>query len=879
VILSVIGWWVAASFLGLAAFPIAFRLFGRLPDRGYGVSRMLGILAAGYVLWLGATTGFLLNTPGGALGSLIAVAGIGLTQLARNWREMRDWLRGNLRILAAVEVIYLVSFVVWAFVRANNPEIVATEKPMELAFLNSILRSERFPPPDPWLSGYAISYYYFGYVLLALLAHLTGVTAGVAFNLGNATWFALSIVGSYSVLFNLLTLRDGKSRRGAALLGPLFVILAGNLEGFLEVIHSLHFAWRSGQLTSGFWTWLGIKDLVSPPAAGPLFLPQRYLWWWRASRVVHDVNLASMDVEVIDEFPFFSFLLADNHPHLLTLPFALMAVSFALQVYLHVGENAEKSTSRSWPSIPRQWIAWAGGAALAVAAIRGIGIALALGQGVEGLRVFLGTVALTLGAMALVAVLGSVLLGRVPSILTAQEFLFSAWLFGALAFLNTWDFPIYLSLLVGAAWWRARAAGWRTVLPQVIVTGLALAAGGVLAYLPWYPTFKSQAGGILPNLIYPTRLIQLLVMFGTALAPLLAWLIWKLRSAPTEGRYRQTLLLGLGLPAGLLAVSWALAGLIYVSLSQEPPALGQVMTGLGFQSTDSIPAVILSRRGAHPWSALALGLIAAASMVLLHSEGSPRRPGRRVPQDPGPWPFVLLLIGLGAVLVLAPEFVYLKDSFGNRMNTVFKFYFSCWIVWGLAAGYAVTDLLTRGRREIRWLGGSLLLLPLFLGLFYTVLATWTKTNGFRPQGGITLDGTQHLAQSHPQDYRAILWMQAYLPDGIVAEAVGGSYTEYGRISAHTGLPTVMGWEFHEYQWRGSYDFHGTRSQDIQTLFQTRDWTQAKAIVDQYGIDYVYVGPLERSEYGSVSDRKFEYFMDKIYDQDEVLIFARRAGGG
>jgi uncharacterized membrane protein len=94
-----------------------------------------------------------------------------------------------------VELLFLVAFAGWAFVRSTNPEIAGTEKPMELAFINAILRSPTFPPHDPWLSGYSISYYYFGYVLVAMLAKLTAVPGGVAFNLGVSLVFALTAIG------------------------------------------------------------------------------------------------------------------------------------------------------------------------------------------------------------------------------------------------------------------------------------------------------------------------------------------------------------------------------------------------------------------------------------------------------------------------------------------------------------------------------------------------------------------------------------------------------------------------------------------------------------------------------------------------------------
>ena len=164
--------------------------------------------------------------------------------------------------------MFFIGFGVWSLVRSSNPEIQHTEKPMELAFLNSILKSGSFPPGDPWLSGHAISYYYFGYVMLALLTRLTGVLPGVAFNLGNALWFGLVAAGSYGLLFNLLSARGRGSPYLSSLFGPAFVLITGNLEGFLDVLHARHLLWSvsaDGTVSSGFWRWL---DLGGSPTTG-----------------------------------------------------------------------------------------------------------------------------------------------------------------------------------------------------------------------------------------------------------------------------------------------------------------------------------------------------------------------------------------------------------------------------------------------------------------------------------------------------------------------------------------------------------------------------------------------------------------------------------
>jgi uncharacterized membrane protein len=239
---------------------------------------------------------------------------------------------------------------------------------------------------------------------------------------------------------------------------------------------------------------------------------------------------------------------------------------------------------------------------------------------------------------------------------------------------------------------------------------------------------------------------------------------------------------------------------------------------------------------------------------------------------------VVILIGVGALLVLGPEFLYLKDQFNTRMNTIFKFYFTAWILLSVAAAYVTSELWPKRLT----LGGALrmtVVLPLVLGLFYPVLATWTKTNGFNPLEGRTLDGTVFLAKYYPSDYAAIKWINDRLEGGVVTEAIGGSYTYFARVSTHTCLDTVLGWPGHESQWRGGASEMGSRASDVQRLYQTRDWIDAQLILDQYQIDYVYVGPLERTTYSPIDEGKFEVFMDVIFQNEEVGIYARRGEAG
>jgi uncharacterized membrane protein len=874
VIVLALVWWLVSALLAVLALPLVWRLFTRLPDRGVGFARVLGILVSGYGLWLGASIGVWRNGTGGSVAAVLVLAAFSLWAAKSHWHQIGEWIRANWRLLCAGEGLFLLAFVVWALVRASNPDIVGTEKPMELAFLNSILRSTAFPPADPWLSGYAISYYYFGYVLLAHLAQLTGAPGSIAFNLGNATWFALSIAACYSLLVNLLSVRDGRLRLAPALLGPVFVVIAGNLEGFLEVLHSLRLGWRAladGSMTSRFWTWLDILDLSQPPVGAISLMPSRYLWWWRASRVVHDATLVGDKVEVIDEFPFFSFLLADNHPHLLALPFVLMAVALGLQIFLMGGRSPAPMAhlrlrlptigNALWGAAVIGMGAAAAGASVGFAGQAPIGDVIA-GGARWGLLAGVGS--------ALLVVFAYVVSGAEPALLSSQEYVFAAFSYGALVFLNTWDLPIYLVILLAVLWWKCLAQTVGATLRAVAATAVAIGIGAGLLYLPWFPSFRSQLGGVLPNLAYPSRLSQFTVMFAVSLVPIVVWLAVQVHGRWQRSDTRLLLWLGFGIPVVLLATSWLLAGLLAAA---DPSLIDLFLSKIGAGSWREVLAGIVQRRLTRSWTALGLGGLTALAVVLL---AQLKRGGREHGESGADVrPFVALLVGVASLLTLAPEFVYLRDGFGDRMNTIFKFYFAGWVLWGVAAAFAATELWPR----IPSAGGAartLALLPLVLGMAYPVLATWTITSGFSPANGWTLNGAAHLARESEDEYAAIQWINAHLPQGVLAEATrsGTSYSAFGRIATHTGLSSVIGWDFHEWQWRGSWVEQGTRVQDLSTLYMTRDWLEAQQIVDRYGIDYVYVGPLEASTYRPLAVAKFSIFLTEIYRNDTVVIYAR-----
>ena len=154
-------------------------------------------------------------------------------------------------------------------------------------------------------------------------------------------------------------------------------------------------------------------------------------------------------------------------------------------------------------------------------------------------------------------------------------------------------------------------------------------------------------------------------------------------------------------------------------------------------------------------------------------------------------------------------------------------------------------------------------------MIYPFFALRDKTNSFS-NSDWSLDGNNYYAESNPLENDAISFLSS-VDYGTIAEAVGGSYSSYGRVSKLSGLPSVLGWPGHESQWRGGAAEIGNRESDIKDLFITSNWDHAKAILDKYKIQYVFVGILEKNTY-PVSINKFEDNLERIFNNSEVTIY-------
>ncbi len=878
--LGAVVWYATLFTFGILAFPLMFSLFPNLTDGGYGFAKLVGLLLVAWFAWAVSSLKLPLWSQGGVIVSLGAMTLLSLTLGWRNRVRLRHFLQAHWKRLAWMEVLAIAAFSLMIIVRLTNPDLwhyaKGGEKPMDFAYLNGVLRSATFPPIDPWFAGGYINYYYFGFVLLGSPVLLLGMVPALAYNLMIPTVFMMTGMGAFSTAFNTLARwrAESSSRRGnpwlAGVMALLLCVVLGNLDTVRVLGNGI------AQL-GGYEAPLGLESFLideytaangSPPDAeisaelaaqanqANLFDSLRYevshsfdlagslmrgaaqaiggetlpighdRWYWGPTRVLAEAR--GVGGNAITEMPYFTFLYGDLHAHMINMPLILLTVLFVFNELTPASQDRRRGLERflalalgamavglmqatntwDWPSMTLFAI---------------IGLTYAWWRRwrhafrpINDLR-FYGGAAAILAILALAA--ASLPFANAAAIIRSL-------LLAGIGLITLWIAIRHFLARASAIDLLANLGGF-----------LALSLAFALPYTSWHATTYNSiqlwTGGKTPLWAY-------FDIYGLFLFVIVSVLLWEtggwLRNTPVKilrGRRRAMQVVGIAL---------ILAGLFTI--------------GLGI--ADYQVALIV------------LPLVAWIAILFF-------RPGQSLAIR-----FMLALIGLALSMTLGVEIVVIGGDLG-RQNTVFKFYIQAWLLLSVAAGIGFSWLFQASNqwsKRLRVLWYTPCILLIFIAGLYPILATPARAlDRMAPDLPPTLNGLDYMKQTtyyetmpdenrgetidFSVDYELMRWMQ----ENIVGSPVimeGRRYpSEYqwnGRFAIATGLPSVLGWNYHQRQQRSLDPLPSWVSQrdlNIRIFYNTADIDIAVDMIYRYDVKYIVHSGLERVQSDPAGQEKFD----------------------
>ncbi len=874
--LQLLQMWAIMEVLGIVFLPLTITVFQNLPDRGWAFSKAIGLAVLAFGVWLPLMTlQFLPFSQIFIAGVLLILLALNILGFLRVRKTLVGLVRSHLLYIICAELIFLGMVFLLGWLRSYTPDIRSFEMFMDEGFLAAIMRSQHFPPNDMWYAGQSINYYYYAHYNIALLAKLIGQSPAVAFNTGISVFFGLTAVNLFGVTSNAVAWAQQRRRLRATVPAHPTSTDSPSLSRAIPYgILSILLGEILGNLAATQTWWQSHGDLPD-------------FYWFNASRIV---------TNTINEFPAFSFLLSCFHAHVLALAFTILSVGLALNILLDLKGQGLNAFGHGW-RLPLTLLT----------------TALVLGSlfAMNGWD-YPTYLALTLVCLVLQQWLAHN--SRLSLDMVLDAFTACAAL-GALSyFLFT---PFYLNFVSPAQGLGIVAPVDRTPLVDEVLIY------GVFAFI-----FIS----LLLACFFRQRTEILVAFKGSS-------------NGKVHAQTPVALAASTGQPVAESEVSAttqvsALATPSEVALAPEQeemrpaavgtlPEIADASNGAGSQpeggalafdddvedveDVESEPLEMLGTGGLHWLDMRVIGVLATllvgivvllvlknsltfvvtgglaaigAILAIYHLHERERS-------------FILLVGAVACALVAFCEVIFLRDVFAGgvdmRMNTVFKFYFQAWALLSIVGGagvYFIIDSLRpiltmpvlsqRFYRVSLGIWGIALLGFLLMGAVYPLTAPAQRYNQFAIHD-FSLNGLDYMSQTDPGDYQAINWLNSTIQGApTIVEAVGDDYSDYGRVSIFTGLPTPMGWWGHEYQWRvnwinrgnNSVDFN-QRVNDVREIYTSTSQSDVLDLMARYNARYLYVGPLEQASYLGANLQRFQGFMNIAYQANGVTIYQIR----
>ncbi len=747
-------WYFYLLAIGIIFFPITARIFHIFVDKGYPFAKTLGIIIASYVIYLLGIAHILPFSREAILFLLVGFAFLFYKTCGPELKKIKQMTTKQKLLLLGEELLFLGALIFLTYVRAHEPSIRGLEKFMDFGFMQSINRTDYFPPLDMWLSadpthpnGYPINYYYFGHLTGTFLTKLTDISPFITYNLILATIFAQGVTLAFSITMNAIYVTQRYIVK--KFLHPVFMIFIGLVGSFLVNLagnfHTIYIFTKGypNEDPQPFWNLFQSSADIQQTMATynkPFFealLQNSSYWYPNATRFIPFT---------IHEFPSYSYVVADLHGHVFDIPFVLVTIAllFIFLIHIAVKELQSKDSFIKWlhKHMPKK--------------------------------------------------LKKFDLNFIPKELTTYEMIFTIFIGFMIAIhymTNAFDGPIYFLFGVIIFFILYQLS------TRFFILAILLGLSFVVFSIPFSTFFSPFVSGIGVNcspdfLVQMEKLGPFMFEKGNCQVsqPWMLFILW-----------------------GFFWISFILYAL-FVYLSSRNKKSTQLFSSLDY--------------------------------------------------------WLLASFGFGTFLILIPEFFYIKDIYPAhfRANTMFKMGYQAYIIMSIASALVLY-------RISQWDSLKKFALKLIYAVcfFLVFIYPFIAFPSYYPKIELgsdktVLDGSMWMDREIPQDKELVEYIEKYIPgQPVIMEAQGDSYTDYNRISAYTGVPTVAGWWVHEWLWRGSADIVGNRIPDIVTLYESEDLNATRDVIKKYNIEYVVVSNMEREKYTKLNEEKFETIGTKVFE--------------
>ena len=834
-------WWVAVLMLiGFVTLPLAAKLWENFSSGGFFLSQPMGLVLTCLVLWtLTHFKIFKINVISIILSALIVAACCYIPKTFREALIRKYDSKGFVEAIVMEETAFLIVFFLMCYFKGFLPDINGQEKFMDYGFIMSMQRNGNLPANDMWLSGYSINYYYFGQYIWSVVIKITGIPTGVGYNLAMCSATAIPFGMSFAIGKYLI---EASSKRGftdskavkyiAGFLTGCAVSLWGNSHSYFYDENSI------GNSLLDVFKAMGI-DVGKTDG---FFYPDstRYIGW-------------NPDLGVdytIEEFPFYSYLVGDLHAHVISMIIVLLIMAVILSLIcsvslpsaedidvLHSLDNLSGENNRILPELR--------------------------------------------SSVSLHLVLCAILLG------CAQM-------------TNYWDFLIYFVFCS---------------MGMLVVNTIK---SPKFVNVPGAIVFVINVGGIL--LIYLAKGDKPVMLFILELILMIAVFLFCVVS-----------------PTALPRTSFQMSFLFTVATLTALPFninFDMISNSLGRVKNNSSLYQLFILYGTHVIISVFFLVVVFATKNYRYeslTKSKRKNPVRKsMPYVIGENSvftnpiqaffakrniidiFCCGMTVVGLMLLIAPEIFYVRDIYTGgylRSNTMFKFAFAAFIILSVTMIYSVIRLFRFVNKKGQY---SILLfaiaigfaIDLFIPAHYTMASLKQRSGELKRENYKTIDGTAYIetyaSEYVDNDYTGNLkpymacvnWFNTNVKGSpVICESYGDSYTDNCIISAYTGLPTVFGWQTHEWLWR----FHGIVNKETDTLESDPDkdvWQiyitprhndvdivylsdyapDVQSVIDKYQIEYIIIGGMERYRYGYDNSYVFSELGTVVYQYEDLTVY-------